>query len=63
MEELDVPPALPWLGDTGGVSELIRAQRGFRNGVYVYRGILTNEVLGRAFDLKYKNIELLLPGI
>jgi alanine dehydrogenase len=56
-------PLILEMGDTGGVSELIRAQRGFRNGVYVYRGILTNEVLGRAFDLKYKNIELLLPGI
>lgn len=56
-------PLILEMGDKGGVSELIRAQRGFRNGVYVYRGILTNEVLGRAFDLKYKNIELLLPGI
>ncbi|HBW86150.1 MAG TPA: alanine dehydrogenase [Crocinitomicaceae bacterium] len=56
-------PLILEMGDKGGVSELIRAQIGFRNGVYVYRGILTNEVLGRAFDLKYKNIELLLPGI
>jgi alanine dehydrogenase len=56
-------PLILEMGDKGGVSELIRSQRGFRNGVYVYRGILTNEVLGRAFDLKYKNIDLLLPGI
>ncbi|MFM7758410.1 MAG: alanine dehydrogenase [Crocinitomicaceae bacterium] len=56
-------PLILEMGDKGGVSELIRAQRGFRNGVYVYRGMVTNEVLGRAFDLKYKNIELLLPGI
>jgi len=56
-------PLLLEMGDKGGVSDLIRSQSGFRNGVYIYRGILTNEVLGRAFDLKFKNIELLLPGI
>jgi len=56
-------PIILEMGDKGGVSELIRSQKGFRNGVYIYRGILTNEVLGSVFDLKYKNIELLLPGI
>jgi len=35
-------PLILEMGDKGGVSELIRAQRGFRNGVYVYRGILTS---------------------
>jgi alanine dehydrogenase len=51
------------MGDKGGVVELIRNQKGFRNGVYMFKGILTNEVLGKVFDLKYKDINLLLPGM
>ena len=51
------------MGERGGVVELIRSHDGFRNGVYIYKGILTNEVLGKVFDLNYKDINLILPGI
>ena len=56
-------PLILEMGDKGGVPELIRSQKGFRNGVYIFRGILTNEVLGKAFGIKSKNIDLILPGI
>jgi alanine dehydrogenase len=56
-------PMILEMGEKGGVVDLIRTHRGFRNGVYMYKGILTNEVLGKVFDLKYKDIHLLLPGI
>ncbi|MDA9987180.1 alanine dehydrogenase [Crocinitomicaceae bacterium] len=56
-------PLLLEMGDYGGVVELIRSHKGFRNGVYIYKGILTNEVLGKVFDLNYKDINLILPGI
>ena len=56
-------PLLLEMGDCGGVVELIRSNQGFRNGVYIYKGILTNEVLGKVFDLNYKDINLILPGI
>ena len=56
-------PLLLEMGESGGVVELIRSHSGFRNGVYIYKGILTNEVLGQVFDLKYKDINLILPGI
>jgi alanine dehydrogenase len=56
-------PLLLEMGNQGGSSELIRWNEGFRNGVYIYKGVLTSEVLGKVFDLKYKNIELLLPRI
>ena len=39
---------------------LIQKDSGFRSGVYIYKGVLTSEVLGKVFDLKYKNIELLM---
>lgn len=56
-------PLILEMGDKGGVVDLIRSQKGFRNGVYIYKGILTNEVLGKVFGLKYKDINLLLPGM
>ncbi|MFZ9587323.1 MAG: alanine dehydrogenase [Crocinitomicaceae bacterium] len=56
-------PMIIEMGEKGGVVDLIRTHSGFRNGVYMYKGILTNEVLGKVFDLKYKDIHLLLPGM
>jgi alanine dehydrogenase len=56
-------PMILEMGEKGGVNDLIRTHSGFRNGVYMYKGILTNEVLGKVFDLKYKDIHLLLPGM
>jgi len=56
-------PLLLEMGEQGGVVELLRTNKGFRNGVYIYKGVLTNEVLGKVFDLKFKDIHLLLPGI
>ncbi len=53
-------PILLEMGDRGGGSELIQKDSGFRSGVYIYKGVLTSEVLGKVFDLKYKNIELLM---
>ena len=56
-------PILMDMGETGGCLDLIRSNPGFRSGVYIYRGILTSEVLGRVFDLKYKDIDLLMMGL
>ena len=53
-------PILLEMGDHGGCKELIKNDFGFRSGVYIYKGTLTSEVLGKVFDLKYKDIELLL---
>jgi alanine dehydrogenase len=56
-------PLILEMGEKGGVVDLVRMHSGFRNGVYIYKGILTNEILGKVFDLKYKDIHLLLPGM
>jgi alanine dehydrogenase len=56
-------PLILEMGDKGGVVDLIRDHKGFRNGVYIYKGILTNEVLGKVFGLKYKDFNLILPGM
>ena len=56
-------PILIEMGEKGGCKEMIVSDAGFRSGVYIYKGVLTNEVLGKVFDLRYKDIELLLMGM
>ncbi len=56
-------PVLLQMGDQGGCAELIKYDLGFRSGVYIYKGNLTSEVLGKVFNLKYKNIDLLVLGM
>ena len=56
-------PILLEMGNRGGCKELIKDDKGFRSGVYMYKGTLTSEVLGKVFDLKYKSIELLMLGM
>lgn len=56
-------PILLAMGNKGGARELIAVDPGFRSGVYIYKGVLTSEVLGKVFDLKYKDIELLIMGM
>lgn len=56
-------PILLSVGDNGGCKEMIVKDPGFRSGVYIYKGILTSEVLGKVFDIDYKDIELLLMGL
>lgn len=56
-------PVLLEMGDQGGSKELIKNNPGFRSGVYMYKGTLTSEVLGKVFNLNYKDIELLILGM
>ena len=56
-------PIIIEMGEHGGCKDFIKNDHGFRSGVYMYRGTLTSEVLGQVFDLKYKNIELLILGM
>lgn len=56
-------PVLLEMGESGGCRGLIRTNPGFRSGVYMYKGKLTSEVLGRIFSLPHKDIELLLAAL
>jgi len=55
-------PLLLNMGEQGGCSSLIKKDHGFRHGVYLYNGTLTNESLGQAFNLPYKDIDLLFAA-
>jgi len=51
------------MGDEGGFDGIVRKDSGLRNGVYIYNGILTNQYLGEAFNLPFKDINLLMAAI
>jgi alanine dehydrogenase len=53
-------PILLAIGENGGVDNYIKSSQGFRKGVYIYHGILTNSDVGRLFNIAAKDIDLLL---
>jgi len=56
-------PILINIGEEGGVENMLRRDPGVRNGVYMYNGTLTNQVLGDMFKLPYKDINLLMAAL
>ncbi|MCG8574382.1 MAG: alanine dehydrogenase [Flavobacteriales bacterium] len=56
-------PMMLDIGEVGGCKDMIKKDPGFRSGVYIYQGKLTSEILGKVFDLPFKNIELLLAAL
>lgn len=48
--------------ETGGILALITGDDGLRNGVYTYKGCLTNEYLGERFQLKSTDLDLLITS-
>lgn len=55
-------PTLLAIGENGGIDNYIKSSRGFRKGVYLYHGILTNRDVGYRFNLPVKDIDLLLAA-
>ncbi len=55
-------PILLRIGDAGGTINLLKADRGIRNGVYIFNGILTNQAIGVEFGLNSKDINLLMAA-
>ena len=55
-------PIVLEMADMGGCKSLIKQDAGFRNGVYLYQGMLTSELLGEIFGLPCKDIDLLMAA-
>lgn len=50
------------IANSGNVKQAVIESTGFRNGVYVYEGLLVNRLIASYFGLPYNEIELFLPG-
>ena len=57
-----IAPILQDISDHGGCPGYVKENLGFRRGVYIYNGILTNPDLADRFSIPYKNIDLLLAA-
>jgi len=55
-------PLMQEIANAGGITPMLKFNNGLRDGVYVYNGILTNEVLGQKFGILSKDINLLLAA-
>jgi alanine dehydrogenase len=55
-------PIIMELSEAGGLDELIFSQKWFMNGVYTYKGTLTNATISRKVGLKYTDLNLLMAA-
>ena len=55
-------PILLQMADVGGIDEMIFSHKWFMNGVYTYKGFLSNAHVARKFGLKHKDLNLLMAA-
>jgi len=55
-------PMLLSMGEVGGFENLIKSDLGVRHGVYLYNGTVTSAILGEAFKLPHKDLDILLAA-
>jgi alanine dehydrogenase len=53
-------PYILEIAESGGLENAIRFDNGLKNGLYFYRGILTNKSVADWFDLPYSDVNLLI---
>ena len=53
-------PYLLEIAENGGIENALRFDRGLKNGLYFYHGILTNKSVADWFDLDYSDVNLLI---
>lgn len=55
-------PLLLEAGDEGGIEEMVWHDFNLRNGVYLYKGHLTNFYISQRFNIKYTDLNLLIAS-
>ncbi|MEI6188857.1 MAG: alanine dehydrogenase [Chitinophagia bacterium] len=55
-------PLLIQIGDLGGLAEIIWQQIHLREGIYLYKGALTDIYISEKFNLKYTDLNLLIAS-
>ncbi|MBS4058185.1 MAG: alanine dehydrogenase [Bacteroidales bacterium] len=53
-------PLLIEAGEMGGIDNMLKANKPFSKGVYVYNGTLTNQEVSKLFHLPFQHLDLLL---
>lgn len=55
-----ITPLLLNIADDGGLESAIRCNRGLKNGIYFYHGLLTNKSIADWFNLEFRDINLIV---
>lgn len=55
-------PILLTMGEVGRFEDVIKRNLGLRQGVYLYNGALTSEVLSEAYRLPFKDLDIMLAA-
>ena len=55
-------PMLMRIADFGGIERMLKQDSGFRKGVYIYNGTLTNNYIGSMFGIPSQDLELLMAA-
>ncbi|HEX9150945.1 MAG TPA: alanine dehydrogenase [Flavobacterium sp.] len=55
-----ITPYLLQIAEDGGIESALRCNKGLKNGVYLYHGILTNKAIGDWFDIPVNDINLIV---
>ncbi len=55
-------PIILQIAESGGIHHLIKENMGISQGIYAYRGILTNNHIGRKFNIPSQDIGLLMAA-
>ena len=55
-----ITPYLLQIAEDGGIESAISCNKGLKNGVYLYHGILTNKAIGDWFDIQDNDINLIV---
>jgi len=55
-------PIILKIGNSGGISQAISESSGFRNGAYIFNGMLVNRLIGNYYGIVTNDIGLLLAG-
>ncbi|NQY05205.1 MAG: alanine dehydrogenase [Flavobacteriaceae bacterium] len=53
-------PYLVKIAEEGGIETALRFDRGLKNGLYFYHGVLTSKSVAKWFDLPYNDVNLLI---
>ncbi|NLA25438.1 MAG: alanine dehydrogenase [Bacteroidales bacterium] len=56
-------PKLIEFQQAGSINRFLKQRQGMRNGVYIFSGILTNELIGRRLGMFSRDIDLLLAAL
>ena len=56
-------PIMLNIGREAGIDNLIKQDQGIRNGVYLYKGMLTNKFLSDTYNIPFKDLDLLISAI